>query len=71
MKISNNYNLLLKNIVLFKSIRNCKRRNKGNFTLKFNLNKIILCRGGGKHYLGLNKISTQLFHFLCLLQFSK
>ena len=43
-------------IVLFKSIRNSKRRNEGNFTLKSNLNKIKLC--GGQHYLVLNKIST-------------
>ena len=43
-------------IVLFKSIRNSKRRNKGNFTSKSNSNKIKL--GGGQHYLVLNKIST-------------
>ena len=47
-----------KNIVLFKSFRNCKRCNKGNFTLKPNSNKILLCGGGGQHYLVLNKIST-------------
>ena len=38
-------------IVLFKSLRNSKRRNKGNFTSKSNSNKIKLCRGGGQHYL--------------------
>ena len=45
-------------LVLFKSLRNCKRRNKGNFTSKSNSNKIMLCRGGGQHYLFFNKIST-------------
>ena len=45
-------------IVLFKSLRNCKRRNKGYFTLKSNSNNIMLCVGGGQHYLVLNKIST-------------
>ena len=34
-------------IVLFKSLRNSKRRNKGNFTSKSNSNKIKLCGGGG------------------------
>ena len=33
------------NIVLFKSLRNSKRHNKGNFK------KIKLCGGGGQHYL--------------------
>ena len=33
-------------IVLFKSPRNCKRCDKGNFTLKSNSNKIML--GGGR-----------------------
>ena len=36
-------------IVLFKSLRNSKRRNKGKFTSKSNSNKIKLC--GGQHYL--------------------
>ena len=45
-------------IVLFKSLRNSKRRNKGNFTSKSNSNKIKLCGGGGQHYLVLDKIST-------------
>ena len=40
------------------SCRNSKRRNKGNFTSKSNLNKIKLCGGGGQHYLVLNKVST-------------
>ena len=35
-------------LVLFKSLRNCKRRIKGNFTLMSNSNKIMLCGGGGK-----------------------
>ena len=43
-------------IVLFKSIRNSKRRNKENFESKYNSNKIKLCGGGGQHYLVLNKI---------------
>ena len=45
-------------IVLFKSLRNSKRRNKGNFTSKSNSNKIKLCGGGGQHYLVLNKFSA-------------
>ena len=36
-------------IVLFKSLRNCKR----NFMLK-----LMLCGGGGQHYLVLNMILT-------------
>ena len=43
-------------IVLFQSLRNCKRRKKGNFMLKYNSNKIMLCGGGGQHYFVLNKI---------------
>ena len=35
------------NRVLFKSLRNCKRRNKG-----------MLCGGRGQYFLVLNKIST-------------
>ena len=45
-------------IVLFKSLRNSKRRNKGNFTLKSNFKKIMLC---GATYLVLNKISMKYF----------
>ena len=45
-------------IVFFMSLRNCKRRNKGNFMLKSNSNKIMLCWGGWQHYLVLSKIST-------------
>ena len=45
-------------MVLFKSLGNFKRRNKGNFTLKSNSNKIMLCGGGGQHYLVLDKILT-------------
>ena len=45
-------------IVIFKSLRNSKRRNKGNFMSKSNSNKMKLCRGGGRqHYLVLKKIS--------------
>ena len=36
-------------IIFFKLLRNCKRRNKGNFMLKSNLNKKMLCGGGGQH----------------------
>ena len=32
-------------IILFKSLRNCKRRNKRNFTLWSNSNKLMLCGG--------------------------
>ena len=38
---------MLNIIVLFKSFRNSKRRNKGNFMSKSNSNKIKLCGGGG------------------------
>ena len=34
-------------LVLFKSLRKCKRPNKGNFMLKSNSNKIIMSGGGG------------------------
>ena len=37
----------IQDIVLFKSLRNSKRRKKGNFMLKSNLKKIKLCGGGG------------------------
>ena len=47
-----------RDIVLFKSLRNSKRRNKGNFTSKSKSNKIKLYWGWGQHYLVLNKIST-------------
>ena len=45
-------------IILFKLHRNCKRHNKENFMLKSNSNKLMLCRGGGQHYLVFNKILT-------------
>ena len=41
-------------IVLFKSLRYSKRRNKGNCTSKSNLNKLKLCEGGGQHYIVFN-----------------
>ena len=47
-----------KRIVLFKSLRNCKKRNRGNITLKSNPNKMMLCWGGGKYHLVLIKISA-------------
>ena len=50
--------IYIQRIVLFKSIGNSKRRNKGNFTLKKKRKKIKLGGGGGQHYLALNKIST-------------
>ena len=37
-------------IVFFKSLRNCKRRNKGIFTLKSNSNKIMLNGGEYQQY---------------------
>ena len=58
-------------IVLFKSLRNSKRRKKGNFTSKSISNKIKLCGGGGQHYLVSNKISTLQFHSLGLFTISK
>ena len=39
------YLWIILRIVLFKSLRNCERRNKGKFTLKSNSNKIMLCWG--------------------------
>ena len=48
--------LFCSEIVLFKSLRNSKRRNKGNFMSKSNSNKLF--GGGGQHYIVLNKIST-------------
>ena len=45
-------------IVLFKSLRNCKSRKKGNCMLKSNSNKIMLCGGGVQHNLVFNKILT-------------
>ena len=54
----NNKNVIWHKIVPFKSLRNCKRPNKGNITSKSNSNKIMLDGGGGKYYLALNKIIT-------------
>ena len=45
-------------IVLFKQLKNCKRRNIGNYMLKSNSTKIMLCGGVGQHYLVFKKIST-------------
>ena len=58
-------------IVLFKSLRNSKRLNKGNFKSKSNSNKIKLCGDGGQHYLVLNKVSTLYFRLLGLFTISK
>ena len=44
-------------ILLFKSLKSYKRRNKGSLTSKSNSDKIMLCGGGGQYYLILNKIS--------------
>ena len=51
----------LEKIVLFKSLRNSKKCNKGNFTSKSNWTKLKLFGGGGQHYLVWNKISTLWF----------
>ena len=51
------FNIMHKNST-FKSLRHCKIRNKGNFTLKSNSNKIMLCWGRGATFLVLDKIST-------------
>ena len=53
---------LWRGIVLFKSLRNSKRRKKGNFTSKSNSNKIKLCRGGGN--IILFKIRFQRYNFI-------
>ena len=53
------YNLKLE-LVLFKSLRNCIRRNKGNFTLKSNSNKIMLCGGEGQNDLLLNYVDFNI-----------
>ena len=55
----------LTKILLFKSLRNCTRCNKGNFTLKSNSNKIMLCGGEGQHS-ELNNI----FHVKDLIRFN-
>ena len=52
-KINSNYLALSKicnknmKLLLFKPLRNCKRRGKENFTLKSNSNNITLCVGEG------------------------
>ena len=53
-------NMKVAEIVPFKSHTICKRRNKGNLTLKSNSNKIMLCGAGpwGQHYLIWKKIFT-------------
>ena len=55
----------------YKSLRNSKRRNKGNLTSKSNSNKIKLCGSRGKHYLFLNMISAFQFNLLGLLTIFK
>ena len=42
--------LARESIVLFKALKNSKRRNKGNFMSKYNSNKIKLCGGGRQRY---------------------
>ena len=51
-------------IVLSESLRNCKRRNKGKFTSKYNSKKIMLCGGWGQQYLVLQFLSelNNIFH---------
>ena len=48
-KVRDNWPQFRLDIVLSKSLRNSKRRNKGNFTSKSNSNKIKLCGDGGQH----------------------
>ena len=50
--------IALRKIVPFKSLRNFKGYNKGNFISKSNSNKIMLCGGGGQQYFVLSMIST-------------
>ena len=57
-KCYHNFRNAFLEIVLFESLSNCKRRNKGNFTSKSNSNRIMLCGAGGQHSLILNKILT-------------
>ena len=61
------YKIYIKHIiVLFKSLRNCKRSNKGNF-LRSSLIQTRQCLWRWRqHYLALNKISTLKFNFLGL-----
>ena len=56
-------------IVLFKSLRNSKRRNKGNFTSKSNSNKIKLCGGGGNIILFLIRFQRYNLIFRSLYNF--
>ena len=52
-------------IALFKSLKNCKRHNKGNFIyveVLFKQDKVVW--GGKKHYTILNKIQTSTKWFL-------
>ena len=56
-------------IVLFKSLKNCKRRNKRNFMFKFNSNKIMLCGGGEQYYFV--QFQRKIFIFKISLHFSQ
>ena len=53
-------------IVLFKSLRNSKRHNKGNFMSKSNSNKIKLCGGGGNIILFWKRFQRYNFFFRSL-----
>ena len=53
-----NCSILTDKTGVIKSLRNSRRRNKGNFTSKSNSNKIKLCGGVRQHYLVLFKILT-------------
>ena len=57
-------------MVLFESLRNCKRCNKGNFMLKSNSNMKMLCGGRGQHYLVLTNFNV-IISFLVLFTISK
>ena len=63
-KILTEHYIEVSKIVLFKSVRNCKRCNKGNLMLKSNSNKIRLCGGGGQHFLVLKNIFNLIFTLL-------
>ena len=50
--------------IIFKSNKNYKRPNKGSFTLKSNLNKIMLCRGGREDFNITISFFKSLYNFL-------
>ena len=63
-RLNSKYNILYvksKRKFVFMSLRKCKRRNKGNFTLKSNSNKIMVC--GGSNILFLSRFKLDNFIF--------